>query len=110
MKHILTGVLLAFVATFGLSWGSHSARAEEDWCFDDPLEAVQAKVLDIEVGVPLSHIHDLTGPAVVNLYVPSNVSAHTLLTTGLLYPIKVNVIHTKAVWTPGTPISVNAQA
>jgi hypothetical protein len=109
LKSILTGLLLALVATLGIGLAPNSARADEDWCADDPLVAIQGKVVDIEVGIPLAHIKDLTGPAVVNVYVPSNVSANVLLTTGLLYPITVNVIHTKSPWTPGTPVKVNVQ-
>src|SRR5262245_49676439 len=100
---LLTVMAMSMTGVFSTQ---STAHADWDWCFDDPLALVQGRVIDVQVGVPLTSIRNINGPVQVSLYVPSNVSANVLLSTGLLYPITTKVVRTSEVWRAGTPVNV----
>jgi hypothetical protein len=94
------------VSMTGIVAMQSTAHADWDWCFDDPLTLVQGRVLDVQVGVPLTSIKNINGPVQVTVYVPSNVSANVVLSAGLLYPITTQVVRTQEVWKAGTSVNV----
>ena len=102
MKRLILGLSALVLAAFaGVVSGGGQAQASWDWCWDDPLVLVQGRILDIQSGVPLSHIRDLDGPVDVKVYVPSNVSAAVILNPGIPYRQNVTVVKSGAAWHSG---------
>ncbi len=100
---LLTAVAISMTGVIAMQ---STAHADWDWCFDDPLTLVQGRVIDVQVGVPLTSVKNINGPVAVTVYVPSNVSANVVLSLGVLYPVSTQVVRTSEVWKAGTPVNV----
>ncbi|MHB8577747.1 MAG: hypothetical protein ACYDCQ_20740 [Dehalococcoidia bacterium] len=95
---------VSMAASMALPFAQH-ANAYEEWCFDDPIVAVNGNLMDVRVNLPLADLLTLRSTA-LTVTVPSNVSGAVVLNDISVFPMTTTIAHSKAAWSGAGAIPI----
>jgi hypothetical protein len=110
LRRAITLVLAALFLFSLASVRPDAASAELSWCWDDPIVAIDGKVLNIDIGVQgdAATVTSAVKSTTTTIYVPRNVSVRNLGSTNVYFREKVRFRTTDATWSGG-PIRVRVE-
>ncbi|MGI8553644.1 MAG: hypothetical protein ACR2PL_23080 [Dehalococcoidia bacterium] len=105
-RSLLAAPLAALVLAGGaLVQPAMPTRAEEIWCFDDPVVAVNGHLLDIKVEQPLANILTMRSTT-ITVVIPKNVPGSVTMNDVSAFPMQTAVSRTGAAWSGSGAIPV----
>ena len=73
------------------------ARADEVWCFDDPVISVDGHLVDVKVEMPLANLLTMRSTA-TTVVIPKNVPGSVVLNDISAFPMQTTISRTGAAW------------
>lgn len=100
-------LLSALLLTGAAFLSAPRARAEEFWCFDDPIIAVNGNLVDVRVQLPLLKLLAMRSTN-LTIVVPRNVSGSVILNDISAFPMKTTISPTGPAWngTGSIPVTI----
>lgn len=102
-RQLLAGLLLAAVLMV-LAGG---ASAYELWCADDPVVAVEGRLLDIQVQMPVDHLLEMRSTT-LTVVIPRNTTGAVVVDDVSAFPMRTSIAPTGPPWagTGGVPVTL----
>jgi len=109
MFRALTALTLLLATTFALTATAPHTQAFEAWCFDDPLIAVNGRLMDVQMRMPVAYAQTARSTA-LTIIVPKNVTGIVVLDDVSAFPMHTTISATAPAWSGTGAIPVVIQA
>jgi hypothetical protein len=97
MRRLFLALALAAPLALPAVQMTQHAQAYAEWCFDDPIVAVNGNLMDIRVTMPLANLLTMRNTS-LTVTVPSNVSGAVILNDISAFPMQTTIAHNKTTW------------
>jgi hypothetical protein len=81
------------------------AAAYETWCADDPVVAIEGRLLDIQVQMPVSSVASMRSTT-LTVIIPQNAAGHVVVDDISAFPMKTTVVARGPKWGRAGPVPV----
>ncbi len=85
------------------------ALAYETWCADDPVIAVNGRLVDIQVQMPLQNVLAMRTTA-LTVVIPGNVAGSVVVDDVSAFPMQTQVVATAPAWNGRDPLPITVIA
>ncbi|MER3419047.1 MAG: hypothetical protein C4290_00305 [Chloroflexota bacterium] len=98
-------ILFILVGSSLALWPGWPAAAYETWCADDPLVAVDGRLLDIQVQMPLQNVATMRATT-LTVVIPSNVAGSVLVDDVSAFSMQTRVVASAPAWDGRGPLPI----